>query len=268
MKKYYLDTVAARSLTSDLKNAKDLCFTSALTMIELVAGLDEEDGKHRRATLKALTSSSIEICWKDSLEIIVACFDGFTSKESWMADLQTVIDAAINSNNFRDFLERVGNLKTKFEDFKNFDDDLSAGFIGSVTRQIEKLRKEKKDSGEKITYVVKEAKLVIAIVDYISGRLGNKLTMEQKAAVLATYNGGIDVFISAWKVYSEEKANQLAYPGRNDWADLHHLMYLGNNRNITFVTDDRRLAEILNKIGIQHISVEEMRNVLKRRGNT
>jgi hypothetical protein len=267
MKKYYLDTVAARSLTKDMQNAKDLCFTSALTMIELVTGLDnkkKKEGIHRRATLKAVTTSKIEIYWKDPLEIIVDCFAGFSHKESWMADLQTLVKEAISSIDFPDFLKRVDNLKTKFEDFKNFDKDLSTGFIGSVSGQIQKLRKEQKDSGEKVNYIVREVKLIAAIVDYISSRLAQGLTSEQKHNAVATYNGGIDIFLLAWKSYSEEKANQLADPGKNDWADLHHLMYLGNDKNITFVTNDKLLCYTLDKIGIKCISVEEMRKILNK----
>lgn len=70
---------------------------------------------------------------------------------------------------------------------------------------------------------------------------GEKMKISE---LLESYNGSIDIFIEAFSLFSAQKSSLLDCPAKNDFLDLHHLLYLGNDRKCFIVTDDKMVLRI------------------------
>ena len=165
MKEYYLDTVAIRKLTKELTKFKDICFTSALAITELIAGISESDFIQRKAAIRSLLNSKIEVDWRTVIEIVISSFPRPGYREIAMDDLKVLCVILDQSENKDEFITKSMHLKHGVEYFIKFDEELRSGFAKAMGNKINGLRKERADENSKITYTLRTKTLVKAFVN-------------------------------------------------------------------------------------------------------
>ena len=243
--KYYLDTVSIRKLSKELTELKDVCYTSALCVFELISGLRENEFLVRKKAIQNLFDSGIPIIWELPEAMKTYAFPIVEITESRVQGLQKLCFHLVNSENFESFISKTKDEKYSLEFFNHLDNIYSTGFLeatikGNQTlKQIfaeqrdkhgEAFEKSAKDYVKSLSTNPKNKSITIsAIASYLSdlvNKAGDKMEVSE---LIQCYNGSIDIFIEAFSLFSAQKSSFLDSPAKNDFLDLHHLLYLGNN---------------------------------------
>lgn len=66
-------------------------------------------------------------------------------------------------------------------------------------------------------------------------------------------------YISAFSIFTAQKSVEFNTPAKNDFIDLHHLIYLGNNQDSFIVTDDKMIPNVTTQV----IKISEFEKALK-----
>ncbi|WP_136668892.1 hypothetical protein [Flavobacterium sp. H122] len=105
--KYYLETNSLRSLNRELNLLSNNCFTSGLSIFELISDItkSEKEFNIRKSVISNVLKSKIEINWDSQKTIKAKAFKGIKFKDSEMEGLKELTFNLIECNNPTDFLE-------------------------------------------------------------------------------------------------------------------------------------------------------------------
>lgn len=247
MPEYYLDTNAVRKLTPMLsEGVHDSVLTSIYTIIELIGNIkDEASFQRQKAILEKLAKGKFKIdpllpeevqmeafnihlnsdvsSQIVDLMIRLICFDTY---ENWVAfetvqephpNIYEYVQITDKQQSFAQMLEKhFSDVPTKMSinDFnKTWDESQSRDLI--LTRVVE-------------YYVEKRKQMYPDRTDQIR------------------YDSSINLFMLVHAHYVDKKVAYHNKPGRNDFQDLMHLLYV--RQGITLVTDDRHFRENVNEV--------------------
>lgn len=260
MRKLYLDTVAVRRLSKDLINHSESCFTSIFTILELLSGISEKEYNIRKTVLVNLFKSGIEIDWRMPIEVIMKSFKIDERPNSILAnDIKRIADELVASMTYADFIERNKKLQPDVNLLTYFDQTLSAQFNRSYSQKTADIREARGNDKEARFTPVKE-KAINALADFICQGLLPSSFARRSQDIQKEYDGSVDRFIEVWLGYYDANANLINEVSTNDWSDVLHTTYLESKRDNVFVSDDKKIRNLLNAlIPNSAISVDEFR---------
>lgn len=272
--RYYLDTVAIRKLSKELSSLNKLCYTSALCIFEIISGISQNEYLARKKAVVNLFASGIPIIWELPEAMKTHAFPIVEIIEHRTSGLMNISLHLLDSIDFADFASRTKDELYSLDFFSDLDNVYSAGFINGTNRGNQNLKEifkhiREKD-GEDFEKIAKEyLKSLVAdpinrqitinaIADYLAVHVNKAGDQMEVSELIKTYNGSIDVFIDAFSLFTIQKSALLNSPSKNDFLDLHHLLYLKNDRQDFIVTDDKMILEITS----QSISIQEFKKML------
>ena len=267
MKRYYLETNSLRKLNNRLLEIQDKCYTSSLSIFELISGISQEQFEIRKRVISNVLSSELHINWDFPEKIKIDSFPNLEIDERRVDDLKVLCEILIDSNNLEEFIELSNDLKYNLDFFNSLDSSYSNNFINATKAGNERLKSiyssEKNENGKFFEKFAKEyvkslpkttelnkSLTLTGLVNGIADSLENisgKNTIDRDKLFYA-YNGNINIFIEAFSLFTGLKSADLNSPAKNDFIDLHHLLYLGNNSNNIIITDDKLLLRITEQV--------------------
>ncbi len=277
---YYLETSSmyplSKYLIEDNAASKAICFSSFLVVFELLSGLKEDNYKKRKAILRNLIDSRIEINWYTPREIIaeafqeVLLFDGLKNRIRKLANLVLQSSSYDSLNQLSERDDSVAPL----EKLAEMDVLLTVDQSGEVQKQIVQLRKDvSKEKIKEITDIlesnpsfreqlrkVDRDTLLGRLAAYVAFKMPGKPSYENLMKILKSYKGRINKFLVADAYRQERNLIKGETPEKNDFIDVSHLLYLAHDSQI-MVTNDRFLQSICeNLFPNNYCSVDDFKN--------
>ena len=274
----YLDTSVVRRRLKTLKNSPlaDISYTSALTFVELLACSRRSDKSFRisLAAVECIFAADIAIDWRFPEVQILSAFPAFRPEadiyEERTASLLAIVQVMRASSSPNDFSKRLAKLNVSpgLEYFETYDNDFGKNFVLTANNARKKsletfdpqsfsakaLGLPSNVSHDEYTRALRNSKLnlfifLLAITDSICDSKGIT-DKKAKRATHASYDGSIDPFLKGFGWWQLDHSLGRT-PGRNDFLDLAHLLYLYPNAHL--VTCDKELASCATAIGVSVI---------------
>lgn len=275
--KYYLETNSLRNLGSKVIELNNDCYTSGLAIFEIVSGINDSDFDIRKSVIEKTLNSKMGIIWELPETIMARAFPPFDYIDNRVDGLKYLCSQLIKSNSYNDFIENTKDKKYNSDYFRNLDKHYSTHFItatekGNKNLKLEKEKAKNHEYGEIISafandfidklpenLIINESITIYAMSENVVDGLkmsfaGKKFNREK---VYNNYNGVLMIFVKAFSLYTALKSKYSNLPARNDFIDLHHLMYLFNDSNKQIVTDDN----MIKKINKQTITIKDFKNI-------
>ncbi len=266
--RYYLDTNVAYNLKCLPEQVINVSYTSFLTVLEIVAGIDKRSYFRRRAALKGIVDRRLSVDWRTPDMVIFdsfAIYNEFLMSDSTVTALQDAMLKCINGDNYEQYAENKINDIDIVEYFAGIDRELTAKFNRSFPELIQSI----KPSALVNTFTVGDLSIKVDFTEVIkAGFIDDNqhamlvkniaagcqyIIMNSHAVdkpqfqiddVIRSYNGGVDFFICGWLAYSLKNIGVANMPGRNDFQDLLHFIYLRNYLDKKIVSDDAIYSEL------------------------
>ena len=262
---YYLDTSAVRTLGKKLVDFSSQfpCMTSALTVMEIIAGIDltsDNDFSLRKSALENLEKSQVRIKWVFHEQILSRAFGLDDDKHYQMLGmkLRRIKNIVLNCQSRSKFLETLENKENRniFDHFVAWDTHISNKYTETEWSEIKtSLKKHQKIAvfdedeiinmkklGESLLGRHNELNYSMSIWSLASSVSGEPEPME----AYNNYDQSIDIFVKAFSIQGAKDISQQRTPGRNDGADLYHLLYI--NEGDTLISNDNRQSEYINDL--------------------
>lgn len=244
---YYLDTNAVRKLVPMLSiGVHDRILTSILTIIELIGNIkDETSFQRQKAILEKLTRCKLKIAPQLPIDVHMEAFNinlhsdvsnqifdlmlrliCFDSYKSWVS-YETVQEPHPNIYEYVQITDREQTFAQMLG--KHFADTPSKISIKSFNEIW----------GEHESRDI----ILTRVVEYY---LEKRKQMYPNLIDQIRYDGSINLFMLVHAHYVNKKVAYHNKPGRNDFQDLMHLLYI--RQGMTLVTDDRHFRESVNEV--------------------
>lgn len=272
---YYLETNALITLNNEISIYKQNSFTSAFSIFELISGLNNKNFNIRKKALQNIYSCKLPIVWflPESITATAFSYRGIKYQDFRAVGLKKLSLELMNSNNLDSFETKTNPEKYNLTFFKELDIYYSTRFIDSTINLNNKLKQiiedERNTNGDLLGEFGKEfiknlpndlainhSMTINAIVENIANgaelATGKIVNREQ---LYNSYNHSIDTFVEAFTLFASQKSSEFKHPAENDFFDLHHLLYLGNNPRYFIITNDKMVSKITKKV----ISIENFK---------
>lgn len=272
----YLDTSVLRGLGHrSTKALEGKCYTSALALLELLAGVSKDDNSYtrRRAVIVAiLNAPPTSVVWELPDTRLLMCFsyvrENCTTQELRIEPLRRILECVRANSNRAAFIraEQALGLSFPIEFFEQLDREIGAEFRKSTEKGNSEIRAAFnaqpvdnnivpanilngsfkdfcqwfRDKEKVLNFSTTVFGLARRVVD-----LAPSLPVEK---VHDSYNGSIDVFVNAFSFASMTKTANMDLPGRNDALDLAHFLFLADGDALA--TNDGGMASIAEAIGV------------------
>jgi hypothetical protein len=273
--KYYLETNALYNLKKLSDEDRKQSFTSAFAIAEIIAGIDAAFYTTRRSILKQLESSGIFIEWTFPQEIVFDSFDAFEEyafDEQRAEPLFKLYKAILRCEIYDEFVSspEYTNENMGFDYFRTIDTYLSKNFITAaesfntalkndfIEKPVSELlyndelhiidSKKKMEQFLLVAPEVNRSTTIIALAKMINQFTRSEI---QEKELYSSYNGLINPYVEVYSRYSAHKMGISGSPGRNDFQDLTHLMYLRNQPGRRIVSNDRLFKQYAEEFYIQ-----------------
>jgi hypothetical protein len=257
---YYLDTNALYSIRKIKQQKISSCFTSIMSVLELVSGINNDNYKKRKAILGMILSFRLTIDYAFPEEIIANSFDVFEeyefieSRVEALMALVFVITEANEYEHYRNSKPFDSELGHQF--FKSLDDDLSKNFSKASLAGIKQVKEfqrspspenvitidgttfdlNTRDGLEKALPLFSLSATIEAMCHMIQGISRVKLPIKD---IFSSYNQLTNIYIQVFSKYCEDQILNGRSPSKNDALDLMHLLYLKNDFKRYIVSDDK-----------------------------
>lgn len=259
--RYYLDIVTVRALSKELHKLQSNSFTSALVVMDLISGIGEREFNIRKHVIKNLIDSRFPVVWKLPEKIKAEAFTIIEIKESRVIGLQKLCNELYRSENLETFITNTEKEIYNIDFFKKLDKSYSDIFIEATLKGNQELKniytEQRVNNGKEFEDYAKQiVKSLASEVDannaitikVIAGHLAAQASKDDdlltEGEVYNSYNHSIDIFMTAFSLFSAKKSGELGTPAKNDYTDLNHLLYLGSNPNLSIVTNDNMILKI------------------------
>lgn len=264
MPEYYLDTNAVRKLAPMLsEGVHDSLLTSVYTLVELIGNIkDESSFVRQKAILEKIAKGRFKIDQYLPEDILFEAFNipvqGQVSDQIFDLMLRIITldnfedwkaheEAVMPHPNIYEYVQAVDNNSTFKEHLKKQHTDEP---YKERINEFNEIWDESKSRDEILTRVVEY---------YIQKR---------KAAFPAyadriRYNSSINLFMLVHAHYVGKKVTYHDNPGRNDFQDLMHLLYV--RQGMTLVTDDRHFRNYVNEVWSDRaITTDDLLKIYKK----
>jgi len=260
--RYYLDVNAVYNYNNLSKEVQSNCFTSALAILEIVAGFNDKDFYRRKVALKNIVDNKVHVDWRLVESIMYDAFDILNEFEMLNHNITHLKEIALDCLAAKSFSD----IKRKdlILYFKAIDKSLSNIFtqgrrsVNLVFRDVDtsikfqevriELDKQKLLQTLFISDISRYSEISLKyIVNTVFSIIKRSKAIDKptysKEEIKASYNNLIDVFLLA---FDRDFFNFLGVdelPGKNDLQDLYHLFYLREGDMI--ISDDKRFKKLI-----------------------
>ena len=286
---YYLETSSLRKLAGYLQEERLIkkSFTSALSIIELISGMNPEKYNLRRTVLKKIHDSKLGIVLDLPKYIILSAFPAIEigNQIEEEDELKQVWEIIIETENIEDVNKRCKEkgILSNLDTIRNYDETLSNFFRVGSDVSMKNFREQfshkqskalhdflgqafKDKEGKALLKVFRMQSSLYIMAYNLAVNLPGKNLYEKAMAVYQSYTGGIDYFIEALSYYAEKRMMDNQFPEKNDIFDLTHFLYLRNKPVIKLVSDDNLIQELCSKLGPRRgLKTEDIILRIKRR---
>lgn len=265
-KRYYLETNALFAISKIGQEYVTESFTSALSLLELIAGLDTKPKRfdQTKRILSTVKEKQLAIEWVLPQYFLFYMFDlakPHTLVDKRIDTLATLMNCLIKSDSLDEFLEmdnqafgdsgfrylsKIENvwsgslmeMSAPMQKFFTHSFQFKKSEYLSINGNVYETSTRKKFEDTLLTefYHTRSVTLAAFTRDFLTGPL--KSMHYTKEEVVNSYNGSADHFIDAFTCYMMRVLLGDA-PNRNDIVDLNHLTYLRNFDNYYIVSDDK-----------------------------
>lgn len=247
MPDYYLDTNAVRKLTPMLsEGVHNSVITSIYTIIELIGNIkDEASFQRQKAILEKLAKGMFKIDPLLPEEIQMVAFNIHLSSDVSGQIIELMIrlicfDSYVNWMAFESAQEPHPNIYEYVQitdKQKSFAQMLEKHFSDVPPKMSIKDFNETWDESQSRDHILTR------VVEYY---LEKRKQMYPDLADHIRYDSSINLFMLVHAHYVDKKVAYRNKPGRNDFQDLMHLLYV--RQGMTLVTDDRHFRENVNEV--------------------
>jgi hypothetical protein len=276
---YYLETSAVYALNGYLVRdngvAKAVCYSSFLSVFELLSGMTERTYERRKAILKNLLDSHISIDWDTPRELMAEAFGQVMLLDKWK---QKVHRLALIVSESKDFMSAVkiseeDNTSLSISDAANADEILSTRHSLEVQEKIQQMRRQvpeteiRKISEQLLTdpsakrglRTENVTALFWDLAVHVATNMPGVDPVESLRRVAISYTGSANKFLFADAVRQERSLLSGETPGKNDFIDISHLLYLKSPAQY-LITNDKLLLDICAELFSECVfSVEDLR---------
>lgn len=249
---FYIETNSAIKLSNRRNNffIKDNCFTSILTLCELLTGLDEEVFCLKKKALNFIFDSGVFIDWEMPHKKQHESFGFFNEKYGLTKDsILLFSDIMKKSASFSAFQNAILNYDKEYIILENYDnafdsyirkgiDENINAFSSVFSRQqgineCDNIIAMLKAGGE--SFITVRNAMHIVMAEHLFSSELNRDIKRPLEEIVNFYKGNIDIFVIILGVYSLYKVSRKEAPARNDYIDIFHLVYLVDS---TIISDD------------------------------
>jgi hypothetical protein len=257
----YLETNALRIFANQLEEDDFINdkYTSVLSLIELLSGINENKSfELRKSIIKKITKSKIKI---DLIlpEIRIYNAFGFKLNNSGMADkLGRIIKLIEVTKDYESLIKtiNINLLNDGWVFIKQYDKNANIGFKNSIIQRFQKSDIKNLIRQHKARWALENLNLLNGkVIEYFANILLKEKSIATKKSIpeiISSYNRSIDIYLLATAFYVDRKISFINTPGKNDYMDLSHLIYLNGKQN-QIVTNDNMLHKIMKDIYPENI---------------
>jgi hypothetical protein len=282
--KYYLDTNAVYNIRNIPEPVLANCFSSVMTLIELVSGIKDRDSYQRRkAILSLILKYKLTIDWAMPEEIIFNSFDVFEEyefNELRTEELEKLIAFLVQSETYELYnASTIYNAEFGHSYFKSIDDSMSKRFIDSTNFGIKEMKNllNSDQSNNKLEYNGNSYNIdtTKALSDFLTNfpEVNYAFTINALATmifnlskiegftiedVFGSYNGLVNIYISFMSKYSIYKLANQELPAKNDFIDITHILYMKNDLTTKVISDDKIFEKFMDDQVIKFSAVENL----------
>jgi hypothetical protein len=269
---YYLEPNSLRSLNKQLHLLPKNCFTSGLSIFELISDLtkSEKEFNIRKSVINNVITNKVKINWDSQKTIKAKAFPQITFDDAETHGLKELVNLLLKTESLESFLHNSQSSKYNHNFFNNLDKLYSSHFIEATIEANKKVKSQIDcDSTSFAKQFVKslplnnelnEGMTLFIIVNDIMDALEKQLNLKNinRAKIFSSYDGSFDVYLKYFSHYVATKSSENKLPGGNDFLDLLHLIYLGNGKDCKIVTND----SLLKNLDVA-ISIEDFKDEMK-----
>lgn len=272
---HYLDTgvLRRRSRTLPRSPLRHVAYTSALALVELIAGArrSEAEFRKRRAAVDAVFRAELPVDWQFPEVKLVCAYprlrDRYDIFETRCGSLQALIGVFRSARDISDFSRRAAELDVPepIDYFERYDIDYPGDYVTRAKLWAAESKALFDPDGEPARLLglpptvshdefmrsFRASPLHEMLVRYtVAGAIAQNAGLTGEAEheeLFATYDHSMDAYLRAlswWNI--EHTLGRSA--GRNDALDVAHLVYLV--QDATLVTTDRALADLAQRVGV------------------
>lgn len=270
--RYYLDTNILYNIPNipDRKMADS--YGSILGLVEIIGGMTDDSFQRRKAGIRNIIETDLVIDWRLPATVRFDAFDFYS--DLYLGDRRTdfireAMGICIECESLRDFnlaTENIGGIGLK--SICDFDKDMSASFVAMFSILNDLIKATGQPSivnVEGIEYQIATPKDLRGLyyrypemhreellkstcdgvklyVDSINSSFAPAASSEE---ILASYNGSLAHYLTAYARYGLNKLDVEELPARNDSQDIQHLLYLNSNEECKIVTNDKLYSRLL-----------------------
>lgn len=266
---YYLETNSIRVLASKLVSQPylDNCFTSILSICELLSGItDETSFNQRKGIVRKVYFSKIPADLDLPETKIFKAFG--VPYETKLSDKIILLGAlCIAAKSYQEYLSVIqkSQLLEYWHFLKKYDENCDSKFKESFKSRQENFdysdpnmipdfrnKWDSLNSNKKLRLNILSDLIVYFAETFL--KPGSALVAKDKSLkdLVSFYDHSLDIYFMCIGYFSGTKIVFKNAPSRNDYFDLCHLMYLKNNSNI-IVSNDRLLIDLMNKCNPHNI---------------
>ncbi len=285
---YYLETNSLISLKNKLQTLalSRKCYTSSLTIVEILKYMNERSFYVKRNLLLALRESTIRIDWDLPSYKSFSAFPASRNTGDKSDELKTIHAFILSSKSYEEFLKKQEETKIQttietISKYCGFFDSVLAEALSAARQMVPDVSKRQGkelfnfltnnlygiDTGE-LKNISRDSMLRLSL-DRHSWMLALSENPSDPAsifsAIRSSYNGSLDAYFEVSSFYTLRKLMLQEDYRKNDTFDLTHFMYL-QNRACKMTSDDnlvkylarellsgraRTVAELSKKLGIE-----------------
>ncbi|WP_430974201.1 hypothetical protein [Sunxiuqinia rutila] len=252
----YLETNSLRRFASQLTEESFISdkYTSILSLLEIISGIsDDESFKLRKSIIKKIIRSQIKTdLTLPELKIYNAFGIDYNNSEilEKIMMIIRIIDTVKDYNNMESTI-KLNYLFDVWEFVKQYDKNANIEFRKVIFNRfpdsgIKKLIQQFNERWTQENLNLLKTKIVDFYAGIIFRNLPNQ-SRKSKSEIYSAYDNSIDIYLIVTAFYIDEKISFKNIPGKNDYLDLNHLIYLYKYQN-QIITDDKLLFKLLTKI--------------------
>ena len=283
--RFYLETNAIYSvskfLPADKKISHALCYSSFLTVFELLSGIKPVQYNKRRAALLKLLESGIKIDWTTPREILTKAFSVAGITDSLGNVVQKIADVVCKCSDYTEAESTCNKMSLPWglEDIVGADKFMSLHDQKDRQKMTEKFKQDcsKKTIAElrDMVFQKKDGKLLIDShfqkkneedilrmqTEFITRNLPGPNTDIKYASVMQSYDGSLKWYLGAAAYIQAKDLICGGTPAADDFFDMSHFLYVRDDHDV-MVSDDKLMEEICNALWpAQHVTVKKLKEI-------
>lgn len=272
---YYLETNAlykVHKLILDRPGIVVESYTSFLSVLEILSGINESEYERRKVIITNLFRSKLPIDWETPRMKLSNAFEVIeVNDDRYIRTIKQLCRALIKATDYLSLKSLLKNNGTR-SDFESLvsDDSILCDHSGAIEKKQQYMKNTERDkrklvrnewyddNGDPKKSSIEEMKhwrikrMAEVLISFIHG--DDKIA-EEVDYVKNTYNGTNDlyylgdVFLNAERLFGGREV------GKNDYIDISHLLYLRNNN---LVSDDHIFDEMMGRyVDLKKISIQQ-----------